>query len=1314
MKGPERFSQIEETPLSGVRQEFRTALREEVEAAKRGGTNTIRLHNGRRIREIGAEHQYLFLAENVLTLPVDTPGILSLPENGLQSPATVVSIHGLAITISLRENLGPFVPEAHLQWDVTFLLLRLIERIEEFATRTNAGGERILGSVGPSRLHHSADPSKIDLSGLDEDKRFAVSTCLGSDTAFIWGPPGTGKTHAIGALGEILFRQDRSMLLVSHTNVAVDQALERIAKRLKDKDYETGLILRIGKVSRIENKLLLLDYQVERRSMALAERRTQLESEKGRLIQESIRLQRTIEICEWVHEASEDILKMYDDLVVVTSLEADWRTHLHEYERGRHRNPLLKETIEEAKRAVTLEAGIAADSQRLSVLEREVETYASSLLRTREQLDSAIELLSQAEKAEALRVEVGRLPRRHEVIGQLNVLQNSVKELDRRKTKVEVELSEAEQLLQRASSVGAITRAWRRLPNPKLQASLIDRNRNEMHEVVATIHALEGERAATERLLLSIDNLEVQLAPYRSVPSAETQRVAVSVLTRKLEVIDEDLKRCHSEISLCQRVLMKGRTEVAEFQCKHGKNPNAVLEAATLLSERLDALDERIRSIRREALRRRQSLEDHLTECLSTLRAWSLAEGEQANAEEMFAAIQQAHASATVAVQGLDALQLKTERDHLSRQLRGIDAELTEIAQQLESVEEMLIKEARIVGMTLTSAYLRDAIQSRRFDTVVLDEASMAPMPALWVAAGLADSRVIAVGDFNQLPPIVQSQHPLAKKWLGRDVFEEAGIKRAFESLDSPPTHCAKLLRQHRMHPQISAIPNELFYRGDLEDAGTVSLDDPRFLSWYRSDWGYDSPVLLVDTGSLNAWVTSVPRGRRGASRLNFLSATVCVDLAEQLLASTRPPPPDVMDPRILIVSPYRAHAKLLELIIRDQQLDKEVRAGTVHTFQGSEADVVILDLVNDEPHWRVRMFTPGEEPEQDTRRLINVAVTRARRRLIIVGDFQYAARCARKAFLGRQFLPFLLGRYPLVDADQVVQGVLSARAAKAHAAVFGGSVESEWARTEVTQEHFFPLLLHDMERARSRIVIYSPFITADRLAYLEVPLKAAIERGVRVYVVTKPGKDRSTSERAKYRRLEQFLSESGICVVHKRNMHEKFVFVDEEILWSGSLNPLSFSDKTQEWMERRESQDVAQDIGKTIRLEDLLKAYDTGNLTCPICSAEVVATEGNEEPFYWRCVNDDCYTRSIDDRPFTDGVIRCSTCTGEVEYGQWGKQPTWRCKANRHHHQRLAKSHLRLPKMRARIAKAELRKLDKQFGVGDASPSRASDPTLF
>ena len=194
-----------------------------------------------------------------------------------------------------------------------------------------------------------------------------------------------------------------------------------------------------------------------------------------------------------------------------------------------------------------------------------------------------------------------------------------------------------------------------------------------------------------------------------------------------------------------------------------------------------------------------------------------------------------------------------------------------------------------------------------------------------------------------------------------------------------------------------SVIPNKLFYAGKLSDHPDTQKDQ-ELDEWYNREWGFDKPVLLVDTGPIHAWVTSVPRTVR-ASRLNFLSATVSVDIAKSVLRGNRKRSPDE-DPRVLLVAPYSPHAKLMGLSCREAKLDTEVKHGTVHTFQGREADIVLFDLVNDEPHWRVGMFDPKRD--DDMKRLFNVALTRAKRRLIVVGDFEYIQKLSRRLLLAK------------------------------------------------------------------------------------------------------------------------------------------------------------------------------------------------------------------------------------------------------------------------------------------------------------------------
>jgi superfamily I DNA and/or RNA helicase len=783
---------------------------------------------------------------------------------------------------------------------------------------------------------------------------------------------------------------------------------------------------------------------------------------------------------------------------------------------------------------------------------------------------------------------------------------------------------------------------------------------------------------------------------WNGLPSPDDQEAKVQGLETEYGQLGIKLDQTRNRLTNLESEHGRIIQAINHYQQKYGGMPDELQRKASINEKIFSDLTQNIKKRVDYAKKSRLKLERSLKQKIQALKDTKLVDSIPETAERMLKLVLETFEKAKTKVAGADLDSLKSQRDILNDRISAIEIEIDEIEETLKKIEEVIISEAEIVATTLTRAYLRESIQSRRFDTVVLDEASMAPIPALWIAAGLADNNAVVVGDPKQLPPIVISEKDMPKKWLGRDIFEEAGLT----DYSLQVQHLAPLWMQYRMHPSISLVANDLIYKNRLEDGeifvGTdqCGLGDERcdqsLLKWYSQDWGYDNPVLLIDTGRLNAWVTSVSRGKR-SSRLNFLSATICVDLAERILKEDRPELKAGSSPRILIISPYRPHARLVEILIKEQGLENDVRSGTIHNFQGSEADLVIFDLVNDEPHFRVGMFIPALDA--DMKRLINVALTRAKRRLFIVGDFDYIQKLAKKAFLGGELIPFLKKRYPCVDANQVVPYGLASRSADAQEKVFGGKVEAEADRIIMTQDRFYPFFRGDVNHAK-----------------MEPSFKSAVERGVRVFVITKALGDRGKRELSNYRMLESTLEKWGVVVIHKRRMHEKLAIIDNFILWIGSLNILSFSN-TQEIMERRSSKNVVEDFIKTLRLHDLLREYEDGKPTCPICGSEVVASEGRNDPYFWRCIVDDCYSRSIDQPPIQSGIITCSNCGGKVEYGDWGGKPHWRCIENRMHRQKIARTHLRLPEMRKIIPKRQLKKLEKIFGVNDKpAPEKKSD----
>lgn len=183
--------------------------------------------------------------------------------------------------------------------------------------------------------------------------------------------------------------------------------------------------------------------------------------------------------------------------------------------------------------------------------------------------------------------------------------------------------------------------------------------------------------------------------------------------------------------------------------------------------------------------------------------------------------------------------------------------------------------------------------------------------------------------------------------------------------------------------------------------------------------------------------------------------------------------------------------------------------------------------------------------------------------------------------------------------------------------------------------------------------------------------------------------------------------------------MHEKLVLIDSTIVWTGSLNPLSFRD-TQEVMERRHSSEVFEEYAKTLMLQELLDEHAEGVPTCPICGGEVTAAEGSASPFYWRCVDKDClFRRGVDDKDLKDGDVRCH-CGAEVKLVEKDKdgRARWVCADNPRHKQLVRAMHLRFAKVRARIPATRLDRLERRFQAeakkSGKTSKRPGETTLF
>lgn len=311
-----------------------------------------------------------------------------------------------------------------------------------------------------------------------------------------------------------------------------------------------------------------------------------------------------------------------------------------------------------------------------------------------------------------------------------------------------------------------------------------------------------------------------------------------------------------------------------------------------------------------------------------------------------------------------------TQRRVAGRELAQVTEALRKVRESIARALQQLLGSAQLVLATLSRAAITPEIFERRFDRVLLDEASMAMPPQVVFAASLASrgpgGSLAVFGDFRQLAPVVASWAAPVKRWLGRDVFDIQGVTRA---VDASPI-LSVLDIQYRMHPSIMGIVNGPAYGGRLR-AGPGVAESTAVLADRPPLAGH--PVVWLDTGELGA------RGfaTRTHSRMNPMSAWAAVRVAAALLAGGME--------QVGVVTPYRDQARLLRLLVRAADLQGAVHTGTIHRFQGGERDAIILDLVDSAPQQPGTLFR-----SDDGLRLLNVAVTRARGKLVCLSDGAY------------------------------------------------------------------------------------------------------------------------------------------------------------------------------------------------------------------------------------------------------------------------------------------------------------------------------------
>ena len=306
------------------------------------------------------------------------------------------------------------------------------------------------------------------------------------------------------------------------------------------------------------------------------------------------------------------------------------------------------------------------------------------------------------------------------------------------------------------------------------------------------------------------------------------------------------------------------------------------------------------------------------------------------------------------------------EREAVRQKINSLKDRATELEIR---INESLFSEARVIACTLVGSANR-LLTGQKFGTLFIDEAAQALEAACWIPIRKAD-RVILAGDHCPLPPTVKAPEAL-RAGLGHTLMQTI--------VKNKPDTVSLLKLQYRMNDEIMRFSSEWFYGGMLQSAPEVK---------YRSILDFDTPIEWINTEGLDCNEEFIGENY---GRINKSEAELSIEQLKGYI--TKIGRERFLDERIDVgmISPYKAQVQYLRRLVRNDAFFKPYRQAitinTVDGFQGQERDVILISLVRANEEGQIGFLN-------DLRRM-NVAITRARMKLIILGD---ASTLTRHAF---------------------------------------------------------------------------------------------------------------------------------------------------------------------------------------------------------------------------------------------------------------------------------------------------------------------------
>ncbi|HCT75884.1 MAG TPA: phospholipase [Micromonosporaceae bacterium] len=1007
------------------------------------------------------------------------------PDKGACTPLEVVQEGQI-----LRVRVPEFVdPAERFLWlhrqPPTYLLTRLRD---EIAAMSDPGLAHDLA------MGHLAGPPSVlpDIAGFTAEQREAYASCFAPGVRLVWGPPGTGKTRVLTEAISDLVASRKRVLLVSSTNIAVDNALAGVVRH---RSHRTGDLVRVGPPHLREvaaNPDIALAHLTSKRLLDVEERRLNLQR---RLLALRLNVERLA--------AAEEKIQGFD---------------LGKYER------ILAMII--------VSAEIPSIANRLATARRCTADLSQSLSR------------SQASLAAAERDWAGSAQDRS-IFARIESLQNEVLETESSVDRIGVQLLIAREKLDQAEMAFTATQLQPLLKRlTSLRASRTAKS------------TLDDERQRVSDLEARQRQAKELLARFRASSDLEIRRLAESVALSR------------EEISARAQAVKASRATFEERQAAHQQ---AAAEEKTLQSALLAA----------EANPRASNEEVSLVDNADQL-------GLPDRYAEMLVLRHQ------VAIEA-------RQREQLEKQHADVQEEFDKLRKDAEGE---IIREARVVATTLARLRTNKALLEGPYDVVLVDEVGAATIPEVLLAVSRAKQSAVLLGDFMQLGAVLPTKvakedRPDVKRWLRTDVFGLCGITTANDAYIHHG--CTMLDTQHRFGPEVMSLANEIAYDGLLKPGQGIHPRDPREdpeIVLINTD-GLDDLSLVHATGAMKGWW---PAGA----------------LLSRVIAEYH----QARGEDVGVVTPYADQTDATLEAMRDLEksdaLSTEV--GTAHRFQGREFSVVIFDLVEDsyDDRWMAIAHNGTTPYARDGLRLFNVALTRTKTRLYLIGSRAKIARAKPGTPLSR--VAVRLGtRIRTVRAETLISATVANHQASPELGPFGRDLADILAQhvrvADIEGERqFYTELSAHLDSAQKTIWIWAAW-TTNRMKTVLPLLSDAVARGVKITVFVRDPSD-GIQGRPDSQAFMTALRATVQKVIEVHKLHQKIIVIDEHTVLFGSLNALS-QHQSREVMLVMEGSHFARKLLEHERAEDLSQPMPS----CGQCGGSSLDLRRKSNgDWYWRC----------------------------------------------------------------------------------------------